>query len=222
MNPSPFTDAAIEFIDTLLARINHETAVQNCSELDGFLTAIVSSPEAIMPSTWLNAIWGDWDPQGIDQAEINRFIQLLIDQMNFIGAALIDGTDDFDPLYFEYEEDGKTLIDAEEWCLGYMRAVELCADQWEQLPEAEAGELATITYFAGPEQFTGAETLTPDELEELKNHLHYAAQSLYTYWLNQRTNTQINRTPFIRDTAKIGRNDPCVCGSGKKFKKCCG
>ncbi len=26
---------------------------------------------------------------------------------------------------------------------------------------------------------------------------------------------------FIRDTAKIGRNDPCPCGSGKKYKKCC-
>ena len=24
------------------------------------------------------------------------------------------------------------------------------------------------------------------------------------------------------DTSKIGRNDPCPCGSGKKFKKCCG
>jgi uncharacterized protein len=25
-----------------------------------------------------------------------------------------------------------------------------------------------------------------------------------------------------RSTAKIGRNDPCPCGSGKKYKKCCG
>jgi preprotein translocase subunit SecA len=25
-----------------------------------------------------------------------------------------------------------------------------------------------------------------------------------------------------RDTPKVGRNDPCVCGSGKKYKKCCG
>ena len=24
-----------------------------------------------------------------------------------------------------------------------------------------------------------------------------------------------------RDTPKVGRNDPCPCGSGKKFKKCC-
>jgi len=28
--------------------------------------------------------------------------------------------------------------------------------------------------------------------------------------------------PFVRDQPKTGRNDPCLCGSGKKFKKCCG
>lgn len=28
--------------------------------------------------------------------------------------------------------------------------------------------------------------------------------------------------PFVREEAKIGRNDPCPCGSGKKYKKCCG
>jgi hypothetical protein len=29
-------------------------------------------------------------------------------------------------------------------------------------------------------------------------------------------------TPFKHGAAKTGRNDPCPCGSGKKFKKCCG
>ena len=28
--------------------------------------------------------------------------------------------------------------------------------------------------------------------------------------------------PFVRDGVKIGRNDPCWCGSGKKFKQCHG
>jgi hypothetical protein len=28
--------------------------------------------------------------------------------------------------------------------------------------------------------------------------------------------------PIVRDAPKIGRNDPCPCGSGKKHKKCCG
>ncbi len=30
------------------------------------------------------------------------------------------------------------------------------------------------------------------------------------------------RKPVVREEPKVGRNDPCPCGSGKKFKKCCG
>lgn len=29
-------------------------------------------------------------------------------------------------------------------------------------------------------------------------------------------------TPYVRESPKVGRNDPCPCGSGKKYKKCCG
>ena len=28
--------------------------------------------------------------------------------------------------------------------------------------------------------------------------------------------------PPVNKTQKVGRNDPCLCGSGKKYKKCCG
>lgn len=30
------------------------------------------------------------------------------------------------------------------------------------------------------------------------------------------------RAPLVREGLKIGRNDPCSCGSEKKYKKCCG
>lgn len=33
---------------------------------------------------------------------------------------------------------------------------------------------------------------------------------------------QISGPPVVREGAKVGRNDPCTCGSGKKYKKCCG
>lgn len=36
-------------------------------------------------------------------------------------------------------------------------------------------------------------------------------------WMNVKP-----QVPFIRESPKIGRNDPCPCGSGKKYKKCCG
>ena len=32
----------------------------------------------------------------------------------------------------------------------------------------------------------------------------------------------VGETPTVREEPKIGRNDPCPCGSGKKYKKCCG
>ena len=35
-------------------------------------------------------------------------------------------------------------------------------------------------------------------------------------------NGEIINQPLKRDAPKVGRNDPCPCGSGKKFKKCCG
>ena len=38
------------------------------------------------------------------------------------------------------------------------------------------------------------------------------------------TNKDIDgpKTPYVRKGAKVGRNDPCPCGSGKKYKNCCG
>ena len=32
----------------------------------------------------------------------------------------------------------------------------------------------------------------------------------------------VGETPVVREEPKVGRNDPCPCGSGKKYKKCCG
>jgi len=32
----------------------------------------------------------------------------------------------------------------------------------------------------------------------------------------------VKSQPVVRDAPKVGRNEPCPCGSGKKYKKCCG
>jgi preprotein translocase subunit SecA len=36
------------------------------------------------------------------------------------------------------------------------------------------------------------------------------------------SDSDVKKLPVVRNKDKIGRNDPCPCGSGKKFKKCCG
>ena len=47
---------------------------------------------------------------------------------------------------------------------------------------------------------------------------------MLTYKPEEESNSQSGRTlpPITRDRPKVGRNDPCPCGSGKKYKHCCG
>ena len=35
------------------------------------------------------------------------------------------------------------------------------------------------------------------------------------------TNVRVKTQTVVKEV-KVGRNDPCPCGSGKKYKKCCG
>jgi len=55
---------------------------------------------------------------------------------------------------------------------------------------------------------------TPSHLHEISNFIHENNQWYYVEGKGQE--------PVRRTTPKLGRNDPCSCGSGKKFKKCCG
>ena len=50
----------------------------------------------------------------------------------------------------------------------------------------------------------------------LFNALGYTEEELKRLYKEQQESTT------IRKEKKIGRNDPCPCGSGKKYKKCCG
>ena len=54
-----------------------------------------------------------------------------------------------------------------------------------------------------------------EEVEEIRQ------KQKQDYILSRGEDTPVNQT-VKRATEKIGRNDPCPCGSGKKYKKCCG
>ena len=49
--------------------------------------------------------------------------------------------------------------------------------------------------------------------------LPMAVQTIAAYW--QSSGRALPRREPLR-SVKVGRNEPCPCGSGKKFKKCCG
>ena len=59
--------------------------------------------------------------------------------------------------------------------------------------------------------------------ERRKNELNDLAKKVAETQKTEQKETKRKRaaTTFKRKAAKVGRNDPCPCGSGKKFKKCC-
>lgn len=54
----------------------------------------------------------------------------------------------------------------------------------------------------------------PSQLHEISEFSHDGKRWFYVDGSGQQ--------PIRRETPKVGRNEPCPCGSGKKFKKCCG
>ncbi len=54
--------------------------------------------------------------------------------------------------------------------------------------------------------------------QTLTEHSRFERRDGRWYYLDGEHKTETVR----RETPKVGRNDPCPCGSGKKFKKCCG
>ena len=84
-----------------------------------------------------------------------------------------------------------------------------------QIPEIQQNEVRE----AAPEQRSQRYTERKDDLQEEKlvDEGQRAAASTDTRGPQQ----QVNRIPIRKDKMP-GRNDPCPCGSGKKFKNCHG
>ena len=67
---------------------------------------------------------------------------------------------------------------------------------------------------------TGRQFLHPDSQEPTSPEPLAPGQGVDTRTADDHTGRVVQ--PFVRTTPKVGRNDPCPCGSGKKYKQCHG
>jgi uncharacterized protein len=65
--------------------------------------------------------------------------------------------------------------------------------------------------------------LSPDKCEEVLQMMIAGLTKIYRYFEpHRRSRASASRpAPLRREGRKIGRNEPCPCGSGRKFKRCC-
>ncbi|MHB8745249.1 MAG: UPF0149 family protein [Gammaproteobacteria bacterium] len=225
---APLTEAELDQLGRLLLdRIDDDAdtdgkdeGVLDVSELDGFLTAIVSGPVTVPPSRWVPAMWGDFEPAWENPQDFETLFSLLMRHMNGIVEMLMAQPADFEPMFAERDVKGKTYTIVDEWCQGYMRGVALTADQWSTDSSEMTILLAPIRAFTS-ETAWRAHDLSATETENIQNAITPNVRAIHAYWLARRAHQAPSAAPAQRVAPRVGRNDPCPCGSGKKYKKCC-
>lgn len=213
----------------LLNRVDDETGdrivaaggdegIIDVAELDGFLTALVSGPNVIVPSRWLPAMWGAAEPVWESPDHFHEIFGLIVRHQNSIVATLLHDPQAFEPMFSEREVEGKTCLIVGEWCHGYMRGVALDADAWSA-SDADIEELLRPIQLLGTEEgWRRIDAMSSADRARERNAIPQSVRALYEYWLGRRTPQS---APDRRAAPKVGRNDPCPCGSGKKYKHCC-
>ncbi|HMM86229.1 MAG: UPF0149 family protein [Gammaproteobacteria bacterium] len=246
------SDAEIEHLNTLcrrLAGFKHDVSLE---WVDGFMTALLASPRRVPPEQWLPAMLDDaFDRAFADPDDRRQALDALVGRWQVIARqldpeALLDDPEALrlSPLIVDYSDEVRAELAAEGrftddeiaqlpangtvWADGFVDALEAFAGDWPEpdrttehgrfYDDCLMGVIAlTLTgadldaYLA--DRYPG-QTLDRDDLID---EACYCVQDLRVYWLDHAP----THAP-IRVAPRPGRNDPCPCGSGRKYKKCCG
>jgi uncharacterized protein len=198
--------------------------------LDGFLTGIAVAPNLLMPGDWIEALWLDEEPAFENEAELGGVLGAVIEHYNAVCDAIDAGVErfqadtscDYRPLFLTGDgppEEPKVR----EWVGGFWQGIILDSDGLDELigdkkPGRMLGPL--LAFVDVGEEFE------PDD-SDLKVDLAACAAAIPTVILVLRLIGRMRaREPARRRPARVarkpGRNASCPCGSGRKYKRCCG
>jgi uncharacterized protein len=151
-----------------------------------------------------------------------------MEHYNGVARTLMENPRRYRPLFPIDERNGDVLWEV--WVEGFDKAVRLRPAAWQTLLDADehtSAAMAGMITLGGivrgdrgaPQVDRGALTVTaPDDIARWMVTLN--AWRIANYRPPPGA-SPMPRTGF-RAAEKVGRNDPCPCGSGKKYKKCCG
>jgi uncharacterized protein len=197
--------------------------------LDGYLTALATAPVMLSPGVWLPFVWGlseKDEPAFNSPMQMERITRLIMKLMSHLIVTLRENPDSCEPIFDSavYPDSSREFIDGEMWAYGYMSAVHLQSDLWQDiLKNPEYADILRPIYLLGTSELTEDEALlieTPEQREALSILIPECVAQLYRFWIPVR---RVVMDPLLsREMPKIGRNEKCPCGSGRKYKKCCG
>lgn len=221
------SEQKLDRLDDLLLDMPDGTML--LSELDGFLTGIILCPLEIASAEWLPLIWGEGEePQGslFQQADLlKEATGLIMTHFNGLSAKLESPSHEISPEFcYSYGSEIEEIL-WESWVVGFFDALRLRLDAWtEVLDSANEDAIASLSMLSALEAIDSDDSeFSREEQENLielaPGLIPFSITGLNKWRLSQRQGPP--KAP-VKLHEKLGRNDPCPCGSGKKFKKCCG
>ena len=245
-----FTPHYSKSLTKLLSCAVNKEETLTLTGLHGFLFGLAITPEPVVPSEWLPAVFGEEMLELEDEKEGERLLGSLFSAYNKIVQSYNDKT-----LVFPFEIPNlkaKELPLIREWAQGFFRAISLRPSFWKMdeevekvgyEPDDDADEMATCTAVVMgvafpdeiPELFQRTrkkDTLLDKEPVAIEARLFVllpkavASMQAYAHAIKNgltipKPRRQSRPTEPLK-VVKVGRNDPCPCGRGNKYKKCCG
>jgi uncharacterized protein len=225
---APLSDAELQELDRfLLYGVDNDEAM-TLDRLDGYLHALAIGPQTIMPKQWMPKVWGEDSammPPMDNLEQLNHIMGLVMRHYN----SIISGFEQKPPFVVPYwgirKYETGVFEDAEGWAYGFTEGVALNRTAWKPLFDTPQGQQWYRPIgLLGEDEFSADQDeliRTPDLRQELTHEIEDSLVNIHAFWLPLRQ-AIYERETSQRLRTKVGRNEPCPCGSGKKFKKCCG
>ena len=227
----PLSDEELEQLEELLVSDDVPADCMNLEMLDGYLAAIVTSPLPIPMESWLPAVWtADEGEVGFGSgATLQKAIELVLRYYNELVLTIGDEEGDeegeaegWQPFCYAQGGDDDPAI-GEEWSTGFEQGFEMWPSEWPDKVGDTAIAEALLETILGPEE----EVAVPADVEAQLAALEekgIAVQHLFQAWraLGLPAPEPLAVGAATAATGGPGRNEACPCGSGTKYKKCCG
>lgn len=191
-------------------------------ELAGFFVALLCGPP-VMPSAYLSLLIGE-KAKFADLDDANRVLSILMEYHNEVVGHLQSG---YVPSLQPRGSTPLSFGDVEAWSKGFYQGIELAIDAWKPIlthPSVKPTLEILYGFAFNDDDNMMVQVLRENSTQarELRHILPNAVLDLYAFCKRYFLDSLIGQIPIRRDSEKVGKNVVCPCGSGKKYKRCCG
>lgn len=221
------SDAAPSWM-ALLASPAAPKRAMSALELDGYLTGVIVAPSPIQASRWMAGLWDEGEPLSDDPAQVQSALGAIWTIHDALRAKierslhkLVTGrVCDYRPA-FQPAKGTPPHEAVRTWAQGFWKAMALAPTEWSAIAADERLQ-PIITPLLG---FIDVGDPDFEPAEDIDERLDAAAADIPRAILLLRKIAQLRASRPAATRARrnrVGRNDPCPCGSGQKYKRCCG